>query len=139
MEASAINSSYSVAMSRSTGASRSHPNPAFDRSAHPSSDAHYPLLGTGKPYNYFTPHILREADRTEPLLRAFNASSAGVERDKALRALMGRVGTDAMVIPPLWVEWGSHIVLGDGVYIGTGVNIQDTGGGELPIGPRSAM
>lgn len=110
----------------------SHPNP--DYSSGDKTDAHYPLLGSGKPYNYFTPYILSSADKTEPLLRAFNSSLPGTERDEAARQLFGRIGDGCQVIPPIWVEWGRHTKLGDGVYIGTGVNIQDTGGGEsLPL------
>lgn len=47
-----------------------------------------------------------------------------------MKALFGGVGEGSMVIPPIFVEWGSHTVLGEGVYIGTGVNIQDTGGSK---------
>ncbi|KAI9634508.1 trimeric LpxA-like protein [Dioszegia hungarica] len=139
-------SSASVMSSNKTPASladRPHPNPSFDPETHPSSDAHYPLLGSGRPYNYFTPYILAEADNTEPLLRAFNDSLAGSERDAALRALLGGIGEECTVIPPLWVEWGSHTVLGRGVYLGTGINIQDTGGVTIGdytmIGPSCTL
>lgn len=105
-----------------------HANPSLG--LQPNVDPHYARMGTGRPYSYFTPFILSEADKTEPLLRAFNESDPGSDRDTKLKALMQEAGEGCMVIPPLFVEWGSHTRLGKGVYIGTGVNLQDTGGGE---------
>lgn len=42
--------------------------------------------------------------------------SLAADREVMLRELMGRVGTDPFMEPPLYVDYGCNISIGDGFY-----------------------
>ena len=73
---------------------------------------------------------------------AYNSLPAGDDegRDAALRDLFGDVAGWALVEPPIFVDFGIHIQLGDPCFINTGAVFLDhatiTFGDRVFVGPR---
>ncbi|MBL0887160.1 sugar O-acetyltransferase [Myceligenerans sp. I2] len=67
--------------------------------------------------------------RGKELAREFNAlqprDTPG--RNRVLRELFGAVGNGVWVEPPLYVAYGAHTTVGDGVYANTGLTLVDDG------------
>lgn len=81
--------------------------------------------------------VLDEArTRGKELVHEFNASyprdHAG--RERLLRELFGTMGERVWVEPPLRVMYGSHVHLGDDVYVNVGLTLVDDG--EVHVGSR---
>lgn len=73
---------------------------------------------------------------------AFNAAR-GEDAERALRDLLGAVGSNVEVRAPLYVDYGDNIYLGDGVYVNFGLTALDVadiriGDGTL-IGPNVSL
>ena len=80
--------------------------------------------------------------RCKELLYDFNharPSQAG-EMLALLGQLLGAMGEGCWIEPPLYVNWGSRITLGDHVYANTGLTVIDdtfvTIGSHVMLGPR---
>ena len=70
------------------------------------------------------------------LVHDFNATRPREvdERERLLRALLGRMGQRVWVEPPLRVSYGRHLHLGDDVYVNFGLTVVDDG--EVHVGDR---
>ena len=81
------------------------------------------------------PDLVASRARARALVRTYNAAPDAV----TLRELLGHVGARVEVVPPLQVDYGTYVTLGDGVFINFNCVILDTcavtiGGGTL-VGP----
>ncbi|MEC4018607.1 sugar O-acetyltransferase [Streptomyces sp. H27-D2] len=96
----------------------------------------------GELYLADDPELAAEALRAALLSERFNASSAAdpAERQKALVELVGEVGADVEVRPPLRVDYGYRISIGAGTFINYGAVLADvariTIGADVQIGPN---
>lgn len=98
----------------------------------------------GEPYKADDPELQADLERAEKLARAFNDTPVDTgARLEALRALLGSVGEDAYVRPPLAVDYGYRTTLGDNSFIGAGAVLLDvapiTIGDHVQIGPRAQL
>jgi maltose O-acetyltransferase len=57
-----------------------------------------------------------------------------------LKRLLGSLGADAIVKPPLYVDYGSHLFIGDGTFVNTGLVALDSArisiGADCQLGPN---
>ena len=96
----------------------------------------------GKLFYAGDPELSRAKLRCKELLYDFNharPSQAG-EMLALLGQLLGAMGEGCWIEPPLYVNWGSRIALGDHVYANTGLTVIDdtfvTIGSHVMLGPR---
>ena len=99
-------------------------------------------MESGKLFYAGDPELSRAKLRCKELLYDFNharPSQAG-EMLALLGQLLGAVGEGCWIEPPLYVNWGSRITLGDHVYANTGLTVIDdtfvTIGSHVMLGPR---
>ncbi len=99
-------------------------------------------MESGKLFYAGDPELVQAKLRCKELLYDFNharPSQAG-EMLALLGQLLGAVGEGCWIEPPLYVNWGSRITLGDHVYANTGLTVIDdtfvTIGSHVMLGPR---
>lgn len=99
-------------------------------------------MESGKLFYAGDPDLSQAKLRCKELLYDFNharPSQAG-EMLALLGQLLGAVGEGCWIEPPLYVNWGSRITLGDHVYANTGLTVIDdtfvTIGSHVMLGPR---
>ena len=99
-------------------------------------------MESGKLFYAGDPELSRAKLRCKELLYDFNharPSQAG-EMLALLGQLLGAMGEGCWIEPPLYVNWGSRITLGDHVYANTGLTVIDdtfvTIGSHVMLGPR---
>lgn len=99
-------------------------------------------MESGKLFYAGDPELSRAKLRCKELLYDFNharPSQAG-EMLALLGQLLGAVGEGCWIEPPLYVNWGRRIALGDHVYANTGLTVIDdtfvTIGSHVMLGPR---
>lgn len=99
-------------------------------------------MESGKLFYAGDPELARKKLRCKELLYDFNharPSQAG-EMLALLGQLLGAMGEGCWIEPPLYVNWGNHITLGDHVYANTGLTVIDdtfvTIGSHVMLGPR---
>ncbi len=73
----------------------------------------------GELYLGMDPELVEMRGRTRQLLTTYNATRQDQlpKREKLLRSLLGRCGNKVWIEPPFYCDYGSHIFLGDGVYL----------------------
>lgn len=69
------------------------------------------------------PELAEASSRTLDLAAAYNATSVrqGPLRRHLLEELLGSIGEGSEIRPPLYVDYGSNIAIGDNVWLGGGV------------------
>ena len=84
----------------------------------------------------FTPESIATMRRTREMLDQFNATAyaEGARRAELLQAMLGSVGDDVTVQTPFKVTYGTHVHIGDHVFINYGADFLD--GGTITIGSR---
>lgn len=99
-------------------------------------------MESGKLFYAGDPELSQAKLRCKELLYDFNharPSQAG-EMLALLGQLLGAMGEGCWIEPPLYVNWGSRITLGDHVYANTGLTVIDdtfvTIGSHVMLGPR---
>lgn len=99
-------------------------------------------MESGKLFYAGDPELVQAKLRCKELLYDFNharPSQAG-EMLALLGQLLGAMGEGCWIEPPLYVNWGSRIALGDHVYANTGLTVIDdtfvTIGSHVMLGPR---
>ncbi len=97
----------------------------------------------GLPYDPADPELVSERERCRAVLRRFEAAAGEADGMEILRGLLGGVGQDAVVIPPLRCDYGWNTTLGDRVFLNCDVVILDcapvTIGAGVLIGPRAQL
>ena len=87
------------------------------------------------------PELVAARVRARRLWAEFNASDPGDDDRRAslLARLLGGIGARASIEPPFYCDYGSNIVLGDGVFVNFGAVLLDPGaivlGNQVQLGP----
>jgi maltose O-acetyltransferase len=93
----------------------------------------------GEPYFADDPELVLAARRAHDLMEEYNAARA-VVRPGILTELLGHVGEDVSIRPPIYVDYGTQISIGDRVFANFGLTALDcadiTIGDDTQIGPH---
>jgi len=93
----------------------------------------------GEPYVTDEEILAWQAER-QRVLDAYNAARDPVDVRRRLVELCGTVGADTFLRPPVYVDYGSHLHLGDRVFANFGLVALDvapvTIGDDVQIGPN---
>jgi maltose O-acetyltransferase len=93
----------------------------------------------GEPYRADHPELVLAAQRAQRLMREYNAARE-VVRPSILRELLGSLGKDVTLRPPLYVDYGTQLSVGDRVFANYGLTALDcapiTIGDDTQIGPH---
>ncbi|MET9530846.1 sugar O-acetyltransferase [Streptomyces sp. NPDC006649] len=96
----------------------------------------------GELYLADDPELVADALRAAVLSERFNSSppTDPAGRRAALAELLGSLGEDVEVRPPLRVDYGSHITIGPRTFVNFGAVLLDVGaiviGADVQIGPN---
>jgi maltose O-acetyltransferase len=94
----------------------------------------------GERYNCLHPDLEAERQNTKRLLRLYNRTETGPERQTLLQGLLGRIGQNSMIEPPFYCVYGQNIHIGDHVYLNLSCTILDCNevriGHHVMIGPN---
>jgi maltose O-acetyltransferase len=94
------------------------------------------------------PYIAEDPDNHRRHLNALKLTADFINRhphDEAaalgiLKELLGSIGTDAIIKPPLYVDYGSHLFIGNGTFVNTGLVALDAAsisiGADRQFGPN---
>lgn len=93
----------------------------------------------GEPYLSDDPELTAAARRAHALMEEYNTARELV-RPGILRELLGSVGEDVVLRPPLYVDYGTYLSIGDRVFANYGLTALDcapiTIGDDTQIGPH---
>jgi maltose O-acetyltransferase len=109
-----------------------------DRRVAPS---HKERMRAGELYQASDPEVRADYERAQRLVRLVNASAVEdvAGRRPLLDELLGSLGTDSNVLPPLRCDYGHNVHLGDRVFVNFGAVLIDTCaitiGDEAVLGP----
>ncbi|KAJ5818833.1 hypothetical protein N7474_004424 [Penicillium riverlandense] len=91
-------------------------------------------------------HLIEGRSRARNLMTELNApqqSGASSSREDVLRRLFGHAGKGVYVEPPLFVDYGCNIRVGDGFYANFHLTVLDCGlvtiGNNVSIGPNVSI
>jgi maltose O-acetyltransferase len=96
----------------------------------------------GDPYIADDPEIAEASSAAQDLMDAYNATSArqGPLRRRLLESLLGSLGEGTEIRPPFYVDYGSHISVGERCFANFGLVALDvapiTIGDDVQIGPN---
>jgi maltose O-acetyltransferase len=96
----------------------------------------------GELYRASDPELHADMLRCADLLARFNATAATAtdERRRLLEELLGGIGDDVMIRPPIQLDYGYQTTIGRGTFINMGAIILDVGrvaiGADVQIGPN---
>jgi maltose O-acetyltransferase len=93
----------------------------------------------GESYNCLDPDLEAERQKIKGLLRLYNLTEAGPERQTMLQQLLGHIGQNSFIEPPFYCIYGQNIYIGDHVYLNLLCTILDCNqvhiGHHVMIGP----
>ncbi len=94
----------------------------------------------GETYTFLDPELTLERQKAKELLRLYNQTESGVERQAILQQLLGRMGRNVIIEPPFFCTYGYNIHAGDHVYLNVSCIILDNNrvyiGHHVMIGPN---
>lgn len=94
---------------------------------------------SGELYDAYDPELTEERKIARELIRIYNASTESDDREGILRQLLGRIGAGVIIEPPFYCDYGTHIYLGNHVYMNFGCVILDCNevriGDNVMVGP----
>jgi len=96
----------------------------------------------GDLYNADDPELVRDGERAEGLMKAFNESSPSdpAGRRRILLELLGSLGEATEIRPPLYCDYGYHTHVGAGGFVNFGLVALDVApihiGDDVQIGPN---
>lgn len=99
-------------------------------------------MQAGEPYIADDPRIAEAALHAQGLMSAYNASApeGAAERRRLLEELLGSVGEETELRPPVYVDYGSNIAIGARTFANYGLVALDvaeiTIGDDVQIGPN---
>ncbi|KAF9884478.1 Maltose acetyltransferase [Aspergillus nanangensis] len=101
----------------------------------------YERMISGILYSPVASELIQGRVRARHLMAEFNTPpSTSSRQDNILRDLFGRVGKGAFIEPPLFVDYGCNVSVGDGFYANFHLTILDCGlvtiGNHVEIGPN---
>lgn len=93
----------------------------------------------GLPYRPGDPELAALRTRAQELMRRYNTTIVGesAARRPILDELLGSHGADVAIRAPVYVDYGAHIHLGDGVFLNYGCVLLDVC--EIRIGDRTQV
>jgi maltose O-acetyltransferase len=109
--------------------------------AEDGAPTHRQRMLAGQPYRADDPELVEEHRRAASLTEAYNATSVDdpEERRRLLVELLGAVGPETDVRPPLFVDYGYQIAIGARTFVNYGLVALDvariTIGDDVQIGP----
>jgi Maltose acetyltransferase len=79
---------------------------------------------SGMLYDSLAPELINSRFRARKLMHKYNNhfpdnatfESLAADREAVLKELMGRVGSDVFMEPPIYVDYGCNISIGEGFY-----------------------
>lgn len=93
----------------------------------------------GEPYLADDAELVIAAERARALMEEYNSARALV-RPAILRELVGTLGEDVAIRPPLYVDYGTQLSIGDRVFVNYGLTALDCApisiGDDTQIGPH---
>jgi maltose O-acetyltransferase len=93
----------------------------------------------GEVYNCLDPILEVERQKTKKLLRLYNQSEDGPERQSILQQMLGHIGQNSIIEPPFYCAYGQNIHIGDDVFLNVSCTILDCNavhiGQHVMIGP----
>ncbi|MFL6061915.1 MAG: sugar O-acetyltransferase [Marmoricola sp.] len=93
----------------------------------------------GEPYLADDAELVIAAERARALMEEYNSARALV-RPAILRELVGTLGEDVAIRPPLYVDYGTQLSIGDRVFANYGLTALDCApisiGDDTQIGPH---
>lgn len=93
----------------------------------------------GELYLAADPVLSAESRRAQDLTRSFNASGDDEERRRLLAELLGSLGEDTEVRPPLYCDYGYHLSIGARTFVNFGLVALDVApisiGDDVQMGP----
>jgi maltose O-acetyltransferase len=91
----------------------------------------------GELYDPFDPELVNDRLRARLLLKAFNETPETQlsERKRLFRELIPSQGSEVLVQPPFWCDYGTNIVLGDKVFFNFNCVVLDVA--QVTIGART--
>ena len=102
--------------------------------------SHHERMLAGDLYVADDPKIREESQRALRLADEFNRAPAGEERQRLLGELLGGIGEGSEIRPPLYVDFGYHLVVGARTFVNFGLTALDvapiTIGDDVQIGPH---
>ena len=94
----------------------------------------------GDPYLADDPQLARESQRARALMDRFNRAPDAGQGRAVLEELLGAIGTDTEIRPPLYVDYGSHLTVGARTFANYGLTALDVApiriGDDVQIGPH---
>jgi maltose O-acetyltransferase len=93
----------------------------------------------GESYNILDADLIAERQKAKELIRLYNLSEAGEERQKIIEQLLGHIGQNSIIEAPFYCSYGKNIHIGDDVYLNFMCTIFDNNvvhiGHHVMIGP----
>jgi maltose O-acetyltransferase len=94
----------------------------------------------GERYNCLHRDLEAERHNTKRLLRLYNRTEPGPERQTLLQELLGHIGQNCLIEPPFYCVYGQNIHIGDHVYLNLSCTVLDCNevriGNHVMIGPN---
>lgn len=94
----------------------------------------------GEMYQGFDPELVAERQRARRLIQQFNGLIDNDARLPILQQLLGRAGQGLWIEPPFYVDYGSNIYMGAGVFLNIDCVLLDcntiTIGNHVQIAPK---
>jgi maltose O-acetyltransferase len=104
--------------------------------------SNYQKMVDGEPFTGVDPVLWQMQAKTQALIAAYHAlppDDTDAQR-KAVRAIVGEMAGDALIVPPFFMEYGVHIRLGDRVFVNRGSVFLDSAlvtlGDGTMVGPN---
>ncbi len=95
---------------------------------------------SGELYLGFDAELVAERQRARRLIQQFNGMLENDDRLQILQQLLGRAGKGLWIEPPFYVDYGSNIYMGDGVFLNVDCVLLDcntiTIGNNVQIAPK---
>ena len=82
---------------------------------------------SGELYLASDPELRAEHQRADRLIRLYNATTEPEleQRQKLLKELFGKIGSNAVITPPFYCDYGSNIYADENIYMNFGCVILD--------------
>lgn len=96
-------------------------------------------MRAGAPYDPGDPDLVARRKRAQKLAQEYNATVYGEDaiRRELLQQLLGKCGASCAIRPPLHIDYGTNIFVGDGVFLNYGCVLLDVA--EIHIGARTQI
>ncbi len=95
---------------------------------------------SGDDYYPMTEYLISLRDKARSIVNDFNSEKDEKVREQILKSLLGKMGKNCYVTPPIFFDYGCNLELGDGVYFNANCVVLDCAkvyvGSNTFIGPN---